>query len=76
MRARIVVDRGLSSRHLLRKHHFDQRARMPAGPDLELRAIGLDQRLGQREVDGLNCRCLIRWRLVRNGSMAAATSFS
>jgi hypothetical protein len=31
-------------RHRVRKHHFDRRARMRAGSDVELRAVGLDQR--------------------------------
>ena len=58
------------------KHHFDQRARMRAGLDVELGAVGLDQRLGQRKTDAGTAGGLIRGGCVRNGSIAAATSLS
>jgi hypothetical protein len=29
------------------EYHLDQPAGVPAGPDVELRAVGFDQRLGQ-----------------------------
>ena len=32
-------NRTLRLRHRVRKHHFDQRARMRTGPDVELRAV-------------------------------------
>ena len=50
-RFRSIETEHLGLRHRVRKHHFDQRVRMRAGLDVELRAIGFDQRLGQRQAD-------------------------
>jgi hypothetical protein len=41
----------LSFCHRVREHHLDQRAGMAAGLDLEMGAVGLDQRFGQRKAD-------------------------
>src|SRR6478672_13943615 len=50
-------------RHRAQKHHFDQRAGLRAPLDMELPAVGFDQRLGQRQNDAGAFGGLIRWGL-------------
>src|ERR1700722_15684395 len=54
----------LPPRRGTREHNFDQRARMAAGLDVESRAVGFDQRLGQRQADAGAVGSPIRRRLV------------
>src|SRR5580704_5558255 len=55
--------RALRPRRRLRKHHFDQRTRMRGGLDVELRAVGFDQRLGQGKADAGTVGGLVRRRM-------------
>src|SRR5260370_42414130 len=51
------------SLHRAQKHHFDQRAGMRAPLDMELPAVGFDQRLGQRQNYAVAVGGLFRWGL-------------